>query len=398
MKNFIILLAIVFILFSTCLCTLSKSDRKSRNTKSKKTKGERTDAKKDEDELFLDSYIEPSAVTVESILEEYNIVFSGERKLSSPTLGYVTPWNNHGYDIAKLCAKKFTHISPVWLQIRPSDSADGPTCVITGDHDIDHDWIKDVLAANPNTQIVPRILFEGWMPENMQNFLYEETWQSRCLRVVTSFLKRNEMHGAVIEIWLQAFSLTAGRMKMETIELLNSWAKAFHSYDMEFIIAVPPAVDSKGQIMAVFTPVDFVALVDEVDYIHIMTYDYRSTARFEGIAPISWVRSNLEVLLKESPVSATKLLMGLNFYGYEVKQNGLDAVTGDRFIELISQKNANLKWDPVAFEHFVSVNNRLCFYPSLSSLSVRINLASRLNVGIAIWDIGQGLNYFTELL
>ena len=27
-------------------------------------------------------------------------------------------WNNHGYDIAKWFAAKFTHISPVWLQLK----------------------------------------------------------------------------------------------------------------------------------------------------------------------------------------------------------------------------------------------------------------------------------------
>ena len=26
-------------------------------------------------------------------------------------------WNSHGYDIAKMFARKFTHISPVWLQL-----------------------------------------------------------------------------------------------------------------------------------------------------------------------------------------------------------------------------------------------------------------------------------------
>lgn len=31
-------------------------------------------------------------------------------------------WNNHGYDTAKWFAKKFTHISPVWLQVRYSIS------------------------------------------------------------------------------------------------------------------------------------------------------------------------------------------------------------------------------------------------------------------------------------
>lgn len=32
---------------------------------------------------------------------------------------FVLPqWNNHGYDTAKMFGAKFTHISPVWLQLR----------------------------------------------------------------------------------------------------------------------------------------------------------------------------------------------------------------------------------------------------------------------------------------
>jgi len=36
-------------------------------------------------------------------------------------LGYVTPWNSHGYDVAKsFSGKKLNIISPVWLQVHPA--------------------------------------------------------------------------------------------------------------------------------------------------------------------------------------------------------------------------------------------------------------------------------------
>jgi hypothetical protein len=46
----------------------------------------------------------------------------------------VLQWNNHGYDVAKWFGAKFTHISPVWLQIKKKP---GGAFVITGGHDID---------------------------------------------------------------------------------------------------------------------------------------------------------------------------------------------------------------------------------------------------------------------
>ncbi|VDO35998.1 unnamed protein product, partial [Haemonchus placei] len=43
-------------------------------------------------------------------------------------------------------------------------------------------------------------------------------------------------------------------------------------------------------------------------------------------------------------------------------------------------------------------SNTQIYYPSLTSLEMRLNLARKFGVGAAIWDFGQGLNYFTQVL
>ena len=50
--------------------------------------------------------------------------------------------NGKGYDVAKAWAK-FTHISPVWLQLR----APGGAFALAGRHDIDKGWMADVRKA-----------------------------------------------------------------------------------------------------------------------------------------------------------------------------------------------------------------------------------------------------------
>ena len=60
-------------------------------------------------------------------------------------------WNSHGYDIAKMFAKKFTHISPVWLQAKLN--ADESDAIISGKHDIDYQWMRDLRDINPSIKI-----------------------------------------------------------------------------------------------------------------------------------------------------------------------------------------------------------------------------------------------------
>lgn len=80
-----------------------------------------------------------------------------KKRFQGETLGYVTPWNGHGYDCAKKYRSKFTFISPVWFQIRkPQDIV-----TITGTHDVDSQWISDVRGTtDPRPLIVPRFIFE----------------------------------------------------------------------------------------------------------------------------------------------------------------------------------------------------------------------------------------------
>ena len=50
--------------------------------------------------------------------------------------------NSKGYEIAEHLSAKFTHISPVWLQLRWDAAAAAFT--VTGQHDIDTDWMARV--------------------------------------------------------------------------------------------------------------------------------------------------------------------------------------------------------------------------------------------------------------
>lgn len=59
-------------------------------------------------------------------------------------------WNNKGYDVAKSWAPKFTHISPVWLQVKRQNTN---SYVISGLHDVDHGWIQSVTRRGSSSDI-----------------------------------------------------------------------------------------------------------------------------------------------------------------------------------------------------------------------------------------------------
>lgn len=43
---------------------------------------------------------------------------SSHRHYTYPVLGYITPWNSRGYELAKRFNSKFTHLSPVWYDLK----------------------------------------------------------------------------------------------------------------------------------------------------------------------------------------------------------------------------------------------------------------------------------------
>ena len=109
--------------------------------------------------------------------------------------------------------------------------------------------------------------------------------------------------------------------------------------------------------------------------------------------------------------------MGLNFFGTSFSISGPKAVIGKQYLEILDRYQPTLIWDTDHAEHSFtfkqSEETTTCYYPSLqvsfisfisSTLTIRqfiadrLELANTLEVGISIWDLGQGLDYFFDLI
>lgn len=126
----------------------------------------------------------------------------------------------------------------------------------------------------------------------------------------------------------------------------------------------------------------------------------------------------------EGPV---KVFLGLNFYGYrydrvasqpstakkdQAPQYEMKPIVGRDYVEFLRQNYSTsvIVYDTRVNEHITVIQIRtakpqpnalpetIIFYPSLKSIYERLELATKLNMGVAIWDGGQGLDYFFDLL
>ena len=322
------------------------------------------------------------------------------RNFDGHVLGYVTPWNNAGYDAAKTFGKKFSSVSPVWLQIVPQPGNQEHPYVVMGTHDVDKKWLQDVRKASPDVKIIPRVLFDKWSADDYVR-LFSDAWRVDAIaKLLTgTVVAKHGFDGVVLEVWSQL----GGQAKPQITAVVERLGKAVRSREKTFVLVIPPPVYA-GDVRGMFDAQDLDNLADSVDYFSLMTYDYSSPQRPGPNAHMEWIRKCLK-LLDPDQYHADKILLGLNFYGYDFTAAGGGPILGRDFVQLLKEaadlkEVPSFKWDERSQEHFIEfkVENRrkhTVFFPSLNSIQSRLLLAKEMNLGgVAIWELGQGLDYF----
>jgi spore germination protein YaaH len=99
-----------------------------------------------------------------------------------------------------------------------------------------------------------------------------------------------------------------------------------------------------------------------------MTYDYSQSPG--PIAPYKWVKKAIEHLISGDPQNAHKILLGLNFYGYDYGDKNVEPILGNKFLEMIEKMKPKIHWNKEFREHYFEYKDKrgskhIVYYPSL---------------------------------
>jgi chitinase domain-containing protein 1 len=118
--------------------------------------------------------------------------------------------------------------------------------------------------------------------------------------------------------------------------------------------------------------------------------------------------------------------MGLNFYGYDFVRPDDDAgqskkskakkkqaaaaaaqaspMMGDAFLAALRKYKPKLVWEEEHAEHRIRFKDtatgtrHTAYFPTPAALAARVQLAQRLGAGLSLWELGQGMDCFLDLL
>ncbi|XP_072032262.1 chitinase domain-containing protein 1-like [Amphiura filiformis] len=378
-------------------------------------KGEKKNKKKtyESAKTVVDRRLVTMSPRYKDIIKEHGIYYSkvDDKNFAGSVLGYVTPWYNHGYDVAKIFGGKFSLISPVWLQVKRQGNN---VFVVNGGHDIDKGWVQDVKKGQRDVKVVPRLLFDGWSRGDYKAVFNSEDVLQNLAKTIVNFYKKHKLDGVVLEVWSQL----GGQLRENLHHLVIDLCDAMHTAKKLCILVVPPPFRGPKSgapldyMKGMFGKADFDMLAPVVDAFSLMTYDYPRTSPEIGYpnAPYPWVKACILELAPDGSEYRSKILLGLNFYGYLQPPDGIEAhqepVVASKYLELLPKHELVWSAGGVADnqEHYFTIKNKgpyngyTVWYPTLKSIQVRLELAAELGTGISIWELGQGLDYFYDLL
>lgn len=338
-------------------------------------------------------------LTYEDILNSHrlNNQTASRQKEDLVILGFVTPWNANGKQIAltQAARHRLDITSPVSWQMYPTG--------LNGGHDFDDAFYTEL--SHSGSRVYPRVLFEQWTHADFGRFAGNT---KPVVEEIVTMCTGRGFEGVVLEIWqaLLAAGVLQGEEKELYVRVVRELGEEIRKRGVRTVLVLPPYTGNIGG--GGITAADLERLGMGFNQFVVMTYDFSVPGMKAGpMAPLGWVRQIVKYLGKECGLGR-KVLIGVNFYGVDFVQQksgkggAVDQhVVGHEYISLLKEYKPEIVWlDEIgehAFGYSRGKEQHVVFYPSRRSIGQRVALAESLECGgIAIWELGQGLNYFFD--
>jgi hypothetical protein len=260
--------------------------------------------------------------------------------------------------------------------------------------------------------VVPSII-DAMPAGGMAAILADPTTRSQHVDTIRSFAADGDYDG--IDIDYEQFAFADGRDTWATtrpnwVAFIEELGAALRADGRTLTVSIPPVYDAEQTSQSGFWVYDYGGIIDHVDRIRMMTYDY-SVAEAGPIAPLAWVESAIVGAI-EATGSPEKLVLGLPAYGRnwpvstagvcpEEDVPGRTSVTARSVDELIELRNVVPVADEITgewtFEYDLEVTDgtatcvqtRQVHYIDGDGVALRMDLAREYRLdGVSLWAFG----------
>lgn len=135
-----------------------------------------------------------------------------------------------------------------------------------------------------------------------------------------------------------------------------------------------------------------------------MTYDFGNNQNAASNSPLSWFEG-CHVTITKNRDETHQILGGVNLYGndYAIGRSSGGPVVGHEILKLLAAKKPKIIWNSDAAEHNFQYTQdgveHIVWFPTLNYIHQRIQTATNtLSSGLSFWELGQGMDYFYDLL